>query len=420
MRSLSQVCLTLWILCLAAACGSSPPAVSDAGSTPAATPSNPGSSCVCSIDNNGVKKTLTCQSEGCINGQMFQCSAQGGITPGGSCNVSPSGPDGGPPPANPPADGGSTGQDAGPIVPAADWSQLDFGTTTDFASVAINLTDATPTVYVVGANGLCLASTGAGFQACGLPQTTAKLTTVSASLDSDVFVAADDGQIYYRVTFPGSPLVWSTVAKTPSQAVRASAWPTPSRAFVFGAHGLAGEFDPESMDAAFSSLSGIPATTTVYGASSTEGMSPDMLWAVGTGGTIARMDDVKTSTALTPEASGTGVTLHSVLALSDQGSLTEVIAVGEAGTILSRDTATGNWSPQPSGVTSDLYSVFLGIGGVYAAGAAGVTLYRADGKTQWTPLTSGVGVALRAGVLSVSNTGSQVFLVGDTGTVLVR
>lgn len=92
-----------------------------------------------------------------------------------------------------------------------------------------------------------------------------------------------------------------------------------------------------------------------------------------------------TFTELTPPTGGWGQ-LRGISAYTTTQTRVEVVGLG--GVIWATDDPSGEWTSEPSGVTTDLFAVDYGV----AVGAAG-TLLR-HGETGWTRLETGVDVDL--------------------------
>jgi hypothetical protein len=63
-------------------------------------------------------------------------------------------------------------------------------------------------------------------------------------------------------------------------------------------------------------------------------------------------------------------------------SASDIYVVGEGGVIM-HSTGGGNWSPQTSGVSTDLYAVWGTGSHVYAAGAGGVIVHSQNSGANW-------------------------------------
>ncbi|MEM1041769.1 MAG: T9SS type A sorting domain-containing protein [Bacteroidota bacterium] len=134
-------------------------------------------------------------------------------------------------------------------------------------------------------------------------------------------------------------------------------------------------------------------------------------WVVGDAGTILKGSDG--GAVWTPVASGTTRDLHAVRF----GSGVSVIAVGEAGTILT-STDGAVWTPRLSGTAHTLRDVsrskqnadFL-----LAVGDDGVALKSTDGGVLWCRLTTGVPTDLHAAEMA-SN--AEYVVAGDDGLLL--
>jgi hypothetical protein len=125
-------------------------------------------------------------------------------------------------------------------------------------------------------------------------------------------------------------------------------------------------------------------------------------WAVGDGGTIVH----RTAAGVTLPVSGVTRNLYGVYM-----SGTDIFAVGEAGTIL--HTSGGTWTAETSGVQTDLYDVVATGGTVFAIGNAGVILRRIG--TSWSKDTSPTTQDLRAIAAAPSG---DLYGVGSMGTVI--
>ena len=90
------------------------------------------------------------------------------------------------------------------------------------------------------------------------------------------------------------------------------------------------------------------------------------------------------------------------------------VAVGFAGTILKTTNGGTTWTPQTSGVTSDLRSVaFRDANNGIAVGIGGRILRTTNGGTTWTPI-SGV----TANLYSVAYDGTDIVAAGNN--IIVR
>jgi hypothetical protein len=78
-------------------------------------------------------------------------------------------------------------------------------------------------------------------------------------------------------------------------------------------------------------------------------------FAVGTDGTILHFD----GTAWTREESGVDVDLESVSGVVDGDGFEHVLVAGDAGTVLRRRGAGGDWEVLPTGVTEHLFGVWV-------------------------------------------------------------
>lgn len=411
-------------LSLALGCPSSRTSVDPAGDSARDSGKNEGG-CSCQIEFNGVSDTLECGVNRCVNGEQFECAVGARVNDLGHCDdagtTDAGAKDAGTKDAGTAdagtVDGGNTSPPDGGVPVQADWTRNDLGITTDLTDTALNVDNSR--LYLVGASGLCWVTSPTGFALCGLPPVSSRLNVVRALLDDDAVVAAEDGSVFYRSFMPGLPLTWKKLLNGPTVAVRALAWPTPGRVYLFGDSGLARVMDIYSSPATATPLDGVPPNVSLHGASATESLDKNHLWAVGTGGTIARLDDVESGHTLVLETSGTTATLNAVLAQDEAGDLKAVTAVGNGGLILVR-SAAGVWSQQASGISTDLYAIFQGLNGIFATGAHGVVLARNEGETLWIPMKSGVDQTLRAGALRVTVSTVNTFIAGDTGTFLFR
>lgn len=125
--------------------------------------------------------------------------------------------------------------------------------------------------------------------------------------------------------------------------------------------------------------------------------------AVGASGTILRFS----GDSFVPMTSGTTSWLHGVWG----SARNDLFAVGAHGTILHFDGRS--WQPQPSGTTQTLLAVWgSSRDDVYAVGSGG-TILRYDGGS-WRPMASGT----RANLFSVSGSNTDIYAVGDAGTIL--
>jgi len=138
-----------------------------------------------------------------------------------------------------------------------------------------------------------------------------------------------------------------------------------------------------------------------------ESITATNLVAVGEGGSIYTTNDG--GTTWVERASGTFEHLYAVSAVD----ATHIYAVGKEGTILfSADGTT--WTAQSSGTTERLYGVCaIDSTHIYAVGANGTILF-SDGTT-WTALTS--GTVQRLNEVSADST-SEIRVVGSVGTIL--
>jgi photosystem II stability/assembly factor-like uncharacterized protein len=92
----------------------------------------------------------------------------------------------------------------------------------------------------------------------------------------------------------------------------------------------------------------------------------------------------------------------------------EAYAVGEAGVILRRDSATGTWVEMESGTRADLNAVTgFSLSNVWAVGADGTAL-RYDGST-WQTTDTGVTVPLWS---VFAPNADDVFAVGNNGVAM--
>jgi hypothetical protein len=149
------------------------------------------------------------------------------------------------------------------------------------------------------------------------------------------------------------------------------------------------------------------------------------LVAVGASGTIMTSTN---GTAWAPVASGTTNSLRSVTAAVsdaqekatgpvDPSPAVGLVAVGDAGTILTSDLSGAIWSAAPSGTTENLSGV-MATGTLYVAvGGAGTILTSGDGNT-WARKTSGTTHDLY-GIGQDTIGGQSLFVaVGEAGTIL--
>ncbi len=191
--------------------------------------------------------------------------------------------------------------------------------------------------------------------------------------------------------------------------------------FAFGDQGLAYVFSPGSTPTTFVGFINFTSTADLRGVTGTtqtvNGVSKILLWVVGSGGFIARFDEAA-GRWLTLETSNSTAQLNAFAIVPGIFGVSEVIAVGNAGTILSRNRA-GQWSevlPKPT--TNDLHGVFFASGkGVYVVGANGTILRRTSAG--WTQQNSNVSVTLRGGVRRLGQATIQLLVVGDQGTLLM-
>lgn len=91
-----------------------------------------------------------------------------------------------------------------------------------------------------------------------------------------------------------------------------------------------------------------------------------------------------------------------------------MVAVGEAGTILYSGDGGQTWTQVASGTTSDLYTVSGASNVFIAAGAGGVMLQSQNAGYTWTPMTSGTTSDLRGSAVS----GGTYVVVGDESTII--
>lgn len=104
-------------------------------------------------------------------------------------------------------------------------------------------------------------------------------------------------------------------------------------------------------------------------------------------------------------------------------SLSDVLAVGDAGTILVSDQSAGDgaasWSAVTSNTAEHLYAVTSVLRGAdhdyYAVGANGTILRRVGGSGEFSAMTSPVGTALRA-IFAIDS--ANVLAVGDGGRIV--
>lgn len=134
--------------------------------------------------------------------------------------------------------------------------------------------------------------------------------------------------------------------------------------------------------------------------------------AVGSGGAIVHQS-AATAWDAEPTPDGVFVALRSVAARS----ATDVIVVGDAGTIVHGTGASVplTWTPETSGVSSDLFATFTTATDTWIVGAGGVVLH-AGTDDAWTVEPSGTG----ADLFGVSGDGDSVWAVGAGGTIARR
>jgi hypothetical protein len=145
----------------------------------------------------------------------------------------------------------------------------------------------------------------------------------------------------------------------------------------------------------------------------------NVAYVVGDQGTI--LHGAVTANRWSIERSGTDAPLRAVAA-SVSGRTELAVAVGDHGTIVSRD-ASGVWTREESGTTEDLEGVATTGGFWYAVGKGGVILRRDSGATHvWEPTPSGTKADLLAVVTPPASTWAATrfaaFAVGRGGAIL--
>ncbi len=149
-------------------------------------------------------------------------------------------------------------------------------------------------------------------------------------------------------------------------------------------------------------------TSTLFSVSKLPGIPADV--AVGAGGTILRYDGLN----WTAQSSGTTSDLMSVVVLDTN----DVYALGARGTLLNYNGA--KWSAIPVGVTVTLRGLDVGldslgaITGFFIVGDGGTILHSLDGVT-WSPQSSGTTNDLYSLFVFAD---SDAFAVGAQGTIL--
>jgi photosystem II stability/assembly factor-like uncharacterized protein len=131
------------------------------------------------------------------------------------------------------------------------------------------------------------------------------------------------------------------------------------------------------------------------------------VYAAGEGGVILRSDDGR---AFRREDSGTARTLYGGAWLPGGGA----VAVGEAGTLLTKSGPDRPWRLEPSGTTATLFCALRADGALYLLGDRGTILRRRDGEARFTRIESGTARALYAAFAA----GGRLLVVGDRGTIL--
>jgi hypothetical protein len=131
-------------------------------------------------------------------------------------------------------------------------------------------------------------------------------------------------------------------------------------------------------------------------------------WAVGDHGAIAyrSREGIWQATA-----SGVSTTLR---AITRHGS--ELIAVGDGGTMLLYNMRSHQWQRIETGTHADLYAVASGAQQLYVAGSGGTLLRCEEQGTGCAAVPSGVSSKLNG--LTFSPTRGQFFAVGDRGVIL--
>ncbi len=134
------------------------------------------------------------------------------------------------------------------------------------------------------------------------------------------------------------------------------------------------------------------------------------LWAVGDGGVVvhAGKDGV---TKVSVPAAAAGQNLNG----AGFGSGSEVVAVGDLGTIIVWDGST--WKAEKSGLQHTLRSVSGADGKYWAVGDFGTVLRREAGK--WTKESVGAGAGTKLHSI-VALGGGKAVAVGDAGVVIER
>ena len=247
-------------------------------------------------------------------------------------------------------------------------------------------------VFAVGVEGVILRFDGVSWSIMTPPGAT-NLFALRGRAFNDVYAVGNAGATWW---FDGAS--WRALSIGNGQNLRALALRSDGTARLAGWYGTVVRLRGAGTNASATTEISDPSLLGVYGGAN------GPLFAVGFGGTVVRRTSAG---AWVPEAVPSAGDLYGI----SGNSATDIVAVGDTGSILRYDGST--WRKDASPTRRLLRSSWSGGGQHILVGEQG-TIVRSNG-TGWTPQVSGTTRFLRA---AWGSDPTNTFVVGDSGTVL--